>query len=183
MLAGSNQTGLLNPTSWLNSLSPGNLARKPLELFLVHHLVVDHTDQELLDGAAAKAVDNLFDCAGGDVLPGFDWLVDESAALNFMRKKALLFQSSKDGAHGRVLHGPAVTQRRAARFSSRPPVGPAILHHQFFQLPQALWLFFLSAIHGNVTHCNISTESGQAKNEGPRVDQIDCQLSPGEAVS
>src|SRR5262249_51514905 len=111
----------------------------------------------------AEPVDNVLDRPCRDILFWLNRFVDKCAALNFMGEEPLLFQSSKDGARSRVLHGPSVGQRLAACFSSSRTLGPAILHHQFFQLPQALWLSFLCAIHRNVTDCNMSARSGQAK--------------------
>jgi hypothetical protein len=51
-----------------------DLFRQTLQFLFVQNLVVDHSDQELLDGSAAQPVDDLLHGFHRDVLRGFEAL-------------------------------------------------------------------------------------------------------------
>ena len=65
-------------------------------MFAVENSVIDHTDDELLGGAAAEAVNDVFDGAHGDILAGFRGAIDEGAAADFVGDVAFFFQAAQD---------------------------------------------------------------------------------------
>src|SRR5436190_4473345 len=92
---------------WVISLllfATHDLFRQTLEFLLIQNLVVDHSDQELLDGSAAQPVDDLLHGFHRDVLRGFEAAVDVCAAFHAMFQISLVFEPAQDGADRGILH-------------------------------------------------------------------------------
>src|SRR5688572_8994653 len=84
----------------LSGFAPGNLASKAGQFLAVHHFIVNHAHQQLLDGAAVQLVDHTPKDRCGDVASRLDARVDVGPALNTMLHVTFIFQPLENGAGG-----------------------------------------------------------------------------------
>jgi hypothetical protein len=123
------------------------------------HLVVDHADQEFLDGPPAEAVDQLLYRLHGDAAPAIDGPVVERPPPYFVADVAFLFDVFENGADGRLFEHPHAGHGFAAHIGRAFGMGPNVVHEGFFEGAQGLALLY-AVWHSAIT-CSIYICQGQ----------------------
>ena len=140
---------------------PRDPLRQTLQFALVHDVVVDHAEQQLLDRAAAEALDDLTDGFRGHVLRRVDAAINIGAALDAVAHVAFLLQPLEDRAGGRLLQGLASGKVRPDTLGRGCPAAPDHFHHEVFELAQS-FSGSVSAKHCSATKCSVYCNRGQA---------------------
>src|SRR5205809_380351 len=116
----------------------------------VDHFVIHHSDQQLLHGPPAEAVDDVTHGLGSDVMGRFDAGIDIGSAFGAMAHIPLLFKPPEYCSRRGFLHEVTLCKGNADVFGRQGAALPEDAHDELFEIAE----WFSSAKHCSATNCS-----------------------------